>query len=299
MRLFFSEGYHVPLPANHRFPMGKYPALRDAMLQSAVCRASDIHEPTAADWSLLARVHTREYLHSLEHGTLSPMAVRRLGLPWSDALVRRARLAAMGTLLAARAALSDGVAGNLAGGTHHAFADRGEGFCVINDAAIAIRALQAENAIRRALVVDLDVHQGNGTAAIFRDDPHVHTFSMHGQKNYPFVKVPSTLDVGLPDGAGDDEYLAALAQHLPAAIAAAKPQLAVYLAGVDVVQGDRFGRLALTHDGLIARERFVFSTLSGAGVPTAIVLAGGYAASAQKTALLHLETFRAAKAIYD
>ncbi len=298
MRLYFSDGYHVPLPANHRFPMGKYPALRDAMLQSAVCRASDIHEPTAADWSLLARAHKPEYLRALEHGTLSPMAVRRLGLPWSEALVRRARLASMGTLLAARAALADGIAGNLAGGTHHAFADRGEGFCVVNDAAIAIRALKAEHAIRRALVVDLDVHQGNGTAAIFRDDPDVFTFSMHGQKNYPFVKVPSTLDVGLPDGAGDDAYLAALAQHLPAVIAAAQPQLAIYLAGVDVVKGDRFGRLALTRNGLIERERFTLSTLSGASVPTAIVLAGGYAASAEDTALLHLETFRAATAVH-
>jgi acetoin utilization deacetylase AcuC-like enzyme len=220
--------------------------------------------------------------------------VRALGVPWTPRLLRRSRLAVQGTLLAARAALTDGVAGNLAGGTHHAFADHGEGFCVLNDVAVAIRRLQAEGEVRRALIVDLDVHQGNGTAAIFEGDDTVRTFSMHGERNYPARKMRSTIDVGLPDGTDDEAYLAALDAHLPQLTAGFTPDLVFYLAGVDVVAGDRYGRFALTDAGLRARERRVLGWARGAGLPLVITLAGGYAASAERTAALHAVVFEEA-----
>jgi acetoin utilization deacetylase AcuC-like enzyme len=199
-----------------------------------------------------------------------------------------------GTLLAARAALEDGIAGNLAGGTHHAFADHGEGFCVLNDVAVAIRRLQAEGMIRRAMVVDLDVHQGNGTAAIFEGDDSVVTFSMHGERNYPARKMRSTLDVGLPDGTDDEGYLAALAAHLPQLSAGFAPDLVFYLAGVDVAAGDRYGRFSLSDAGLRERERQVLGWARARGLPMVVTLAGGYASSAERTAELHAMVFEEA-----
>jgi acetoin utilization deacetylase AcuC-like enzyme len=231
-------------------------------------------QPEEAPLELLSRVHTAEYLAKLEAGTLSDQEIRRLGVPWSPRLWRRSRLAAAGTLLAARAALEDGLAGNLAGGTHHAFADRGEGFCVLNDVAVAVRALQDSGEARRALVVDLDVHQGNGTAAIFAGDADVFTLSLHGERNYPTQKMRSTLDVGLPDGTGDEAYLAALEQALATALSSFEPDVVFYLAGVDPAAGDRYGRLALTEDGLRRRDRFVVGTLRDRGLPVVLLLAG-------------------------
>ena len=210
-------------------------------------------------------------------------------------MLRRSRLAVQGTLTAARIALHDGLAGNLAGGTHHAFAGRGEGFCVLNDVAVAIRALQDAGSIRRAVIIDLDVHQGNGTAAIFEDDPDVYTFSMHGERNYPAQKLRSTRDVGLPDGIGDDEYLATLAQHLPQVLGESRADIAFYLAGVDVAAGDRYGRFALSDAGVTRREREVLGAVRQAGLPLVIVLAGGYAATAERTAQLHTLVFDAAR----
>jgi acetoin utilization deacetylase AcuC-like enzyme len=242
----------------------------------------------------LCLVHTREYLDKLATSSLSTGEQRRLGLPWSDALWWRSRLAASGTLLAARVALAEGMAANLAGGTHHAFRDRGEGFCVLNDVAVAILRLRAEALIRRALVIDLDVHQGNGTAAIFSGDAAVYTFSMHGEKNYPAVKMRSSLDVGLADGTGDADYLAALGAHLPAVLAAAQPDIAFYVAGVDVVAGDRYGKLGVSEAGLAAREHRVITEVRGRGIPLVIVLGGGYAASRERTADLHAHVIRAA-----
>lgn len=297
MRVCFSAGYMMPLPAGHRFPMGKYGALHDILIREGVIREADIVEPEEAAYDDLRMVHTEEYLADLANGTLSPAAVRRLGLPWSPALVRRARLAVNGTRRAAELALEDGIAGNLAGGTHHAFADRGEGFCTLNDVAVTIRTLQRDGRICRALIVDLDVHQGNGTASIFAGDAAVFTFSMHGQKNYPFHKEVSSLDVGLPDGTADAAFLDALAANLPAAFAAAKPDLVFYLAGVDVVRGDRFGRLALSRDGLHARDRYVLRYLRERHVPLTLVLSGGYAATPQATADLHATVHREALAM--
>jgi acetoin utilization deacetylase AcuC-like enzyme len=293
----YHPGYQAELTPGHRFPMSKYPLLRDLLLRERVITPQQLVTPEPIPAEAISRVHTAEYLAKLATDGLSPAEIRRLGLPWSPALWLRSRLAAGGTLLAARAALQDGIAGNLAGGTHHAFADHGEGFCVINDVAIAIRQLQAEGIIRRAVVIDLDVHQGNGTAAIFASDASVFTFSMHGEKNYPLAKARSSRDVGLPEHTGDDAYLDALGRHLPEVLHEARADLAFYVAGVDVAAGDRYGRLALTDQGIRERERRVLGAVRSVGVPLAIVLAGGYAASRQRTAELHALVFREAAAL--
>jgi acetoin utilization deacetylase AcuC-like enzyme len=217
-----------------------------------------------------------------------------MGLPWSPALVRRSRLAVQGTINAAFMALHDGLAGNLAGGTHHAMPGWAEGFCVLNDVAVAIRVLERSRWLRRALIIDLDVHQGNGNAAFFADDDAVFTFSMHGAKNYPFRKPPSSLDVPLPDGTGDADYLATLARHLPAVLDAAAPDLVFYLGGIDVRRNDRFGRLALSRDGIAVRDRFVIASVLERGLPLCLLLSGGYAATPEETADLHAIMYREA-----
>ena len=296
MRCAYHTDYFLPLPAGHPFPMAKYPLLFARLRRDGVIAPGDVVEPSEANIDSLSLVHSSEYLDLLATGTLDAAAVRKLGVPWSPALWRRSRLAAQGTLEAARAALEDGLAGNLAGGTHHAFPSHGEGFCVLNDVAIAIRVLQREGRIRRALVIDLDVHQGNGTAAIFADDPDVFTFSMHGERNYPTRKMRSTLDVGLADGVGDDEYLGQLERGLTGILADFRADLVFYLAGVDVVQGDRYGRLALSESGLRRRERQVLETCRSAALPVAITIAGGYAATPERTAELHAIVFEEARA---
>jgi acetoin utilization deacetylase AcuC-like enzyme len=272
--------------------MSKYSLLKDQLVAEQLLSADQLLQPELPDDATLALVHTPEYLHKLASSGLSAAEQRRLGLPWSEALWQRSRLASAGTLLAARAALADGLAGNLAGGTHHAFADHGEGFCVLNDVAIAIRRLQAERIIKRAAIIDLDVHQGNGTAAIFEAESAVFTFSMHGERNYPAAKMRSNLDVPLKNGTADAEYLDALARHLPAVLESAAADIAFYLAGVDVAAGDRYGKLALTERGIQRRDRYVIETLCGYGVPLVIVPAGGYAATRARTAELHAHAFR-------
>jgi acetoin utilization deacetylase AcuC-like enzyme len=294
MKCSYHPTYQVPLPPGHPFPMSKYPLLKDLLLAEGILAAGDILEPEPLDTLTLELVHTREYLDKLESSSLTAAEQRRLGVPWSQALWQRSRLASAGTLLAARAALEHGLGGNLAGGTHHAFADHGEGFCVLNDVAIAIRKLQAERAIGRAAVVDLDVHQGNGTAAIFEADPEVFTFSMHGDRNYPLAKMRSSLDVPLKDGVGDAEYLDLLQQHLPAVLDSARADIVFYLAGVDVAAGDRFGKLALTEEGIRLRDRCVIEAVRRRGTPLNIVLGGGYASSRARTAELHAHVFREA-----
>jgi acetoin utilization deacetylase AcuC-like enzyme len=296
MKCVYHPSYQVALPPAHPFPMTKYSLLKDRLLAEGVLEAGDILEPRALEPSALRLVHTPEYLAKLASSGLSAAEQRRLGLPWSEALWQRARLASAGTLLAARTALDEGMAANLAGGTHHAFADHGEGFCVLNDVAIAIRSLQAEHLIERAAVVDLDVHQGNGTAAIFEPDAAVFTFSMHGERNYPLVKMRSNLDVPLKDGVGDAEYLDALQRHLPAVLDAAKADMVFYLAGVDVAAGDRYGKLALTEEGIRQRDRWVIEAVRRRAVPLTIVLAGGYAPTRARTAELHAAVFREAAA---
>jgi len=295
MRCAYHPDYFVALPPSHPFPMAKYPLLLERLLADGTVAAADLIEPAPASLDDLRLVHTLEYLAALEAGTLEPAAVRRIGVPWSPALWRRSRLAAQGTLEAARAALADGLAANLAGGTHHAFAGHGEGFCVLNDVAVAIRVLQRDGRLRRALVVDLDVHQGNGTAAIFEGDADVFTFSMHGERNYPVRKMRSTLDVALADGTGDEEYLELLAGHLADILGRFAPEIVFYLAGVDPVRGDRYGRLALSDDGLRRRDRHVLETCRGRGLPVVITIAGGYAPTPARTAELHAHVFHEAR----
>jgi acetoin utilization deacetylase AcuC-like enzyme len=298
MRVSYAPGYHVPLPEGHPFPMGKFPALHRILLAEGLVRPEDVVEPSEASWADLALVHASDYLGTLADGTLDLAEERRLGLPWSRPLVRRSRLAVQGTLNAAFMALEDGIAANLAGGTHHAFPGHGEGFCVLNDVAVATRVLQSRSYVRRVLVVDLDVHQGNGTASIFEGDSTVFTFSIHGDKNFPFRKMESSLDVGLPDRTGDRAYLDALQAHLPLALERSRPDLVFYLAGVDPVSGDRFGRLALTQKGLEEREVLVLEAIEGKGLPVTLLLAGGYAPTPEKTADLHATVHRVARSIF-
>jgi acetoin utilization deacetylase AcuC-like enzyme len=292
----YHAGYVAPLSPHHPFPMSKYALLRDRLLAEGVLSPDQIVEPQPIELADVELVHTRGYIEKLTRVGLSATEQRRLGLPWSEALWGRSRLACGGTLLAARRALKAGLAGNLAGGTHHAFADHGEGFCVINDVAIAIRTLRSEGVIRRAAVIDLDVHQGNGTAAIFEQDEAAFTFSMHGERNYPLTKMRSNLDVPLPDGVGDAEYLDTLDGHLAAVLERAAPDLVFYLAGVDVAAGDRYGKLAITEEGIRRRDRIVIDAVRGRRVPMTIVLAGGYAPTRERTAELHAHAFREAVA---
>jgi len=294
VKLSHHPDYYLKQPPGHPFPMSKYQLIHEVVLERAVVTTEDIVAPAEAEMADLLRVHTAEYLEKMATGALTAPEQRRLGLTWSPALWRRSKLAVQGTLDAARRALSDGLSGNLAGGTHHAFADRGEGFCVLNDVATAIRALQAQGAIERALIVDLDVHQGNGTAQIFSEDASVFTFSIHGQKNYPAVKMRSTLDVGLPDGTSDEAYLDALGANLPRVLDAFRADVVFYLAGVDVAAGDRYGRFALTDEGVRARDARVLHEVLGRGVPLVVTLAGGYATSSRRTAELHAIVFEEA-----
>ena len=296
MQCSYHPEYQIALPPGHPFPISKYPLLKERLLSEGVLATTDLLEPAPIEVTAIELVHTPEYLEKLQSSRLSSAEQRRLGLPWSEALWRRSRLAAGGTLLAARSALENGLAGNLAGGTHHAFADHGEGFCVINDVAIAIAQLRSDGNIRRAAVIDLDVHQGNGTAAIFEHVEEVFTFSMHGERNYPLAKMRSNLDVPLRDGAGDVEYLDTLQRHLPTVLERSQPDIVFYLAGVDVAAGDRYGKLALSEDGIRRRDRTVIESVRARGVPLVIVLAGGYAATRVRTAELHAHAFREAAA---
>jgi acetoin utilization deacetylase AcuC-like enzyme len=294
MRCAYHPDYYVQLPPSHPFPMAKYPLLFERLRATRLLADRHRLEPVEAALEDLRLVHHERYLGQLADGSLDAAAVRKIGVPWSTALWRRSRLATQGTLMAARAALEDGLAANLAGGTHHAFPGHGEGFCVLNDVAVAIRVLQRDGRVRRALVIDLDVHQGNGTAAIFADDADVFTFSMHGERNYPTRKMRSTLDVGLDDGIGDAQYLALLGRHLEEILAGFVPEIVFYLAGVDPVVGDRYGRLALSDEGLRQRERRVLEACRSRGLPVVITIAGGYAPTPERTAALHSIVFEEA-----
>ena len=285
-----SPQYAITLPDGHRFPMAKYALLREGALAAGLVTAETLHEPTRALHEDLYRVHTAAYVQGVEHGTLDPAHQRRIGLPWSEAFVERAFRVVRGTYEASRHALAHGVAMNLAGGTHHAFPDRGEGFCVFNDVAIAIRAQQAAGAIRRACIVDCDVHQGNGTNAIFAHDDSVVTFDMHGAKNFPFHKVPATHEIPLDDGTTDEVYLEKLCAALPTVLRDARPDLVVYLAGADPHAGDRLGRLQLTFDGLAQRDDIVVRTCREIGLPVCLTIAGGYGRDIADTVRVHLQT---------
>lgn len=298
MRAWSSSRFSVALPAGHRFPIAKYQAVRDGVVARGLLPTDAIHEPDRVERTDLALVHTAEYVASIQDGTLPEPAVRRLGFPWGPGLRERSFRTVQGTVEAARDALATGAGINLAGGTHHAFAERGEGFCVFNDVAVATRVLQREGQLRRVAVIDLDVHQGNGTARLFEGDEHVYTFSMHGERNYPFHRERSRLDVELPDGTGDDAYLATLDRHLDEVLDEAAPELVFYLAGADPFAGDRFGRLALSVEGLRARDRRVVGACARRGVPVAVTLAGGYAERMDDIVAIHANTLEELRAAY-
>ncbi len=303
MLAFYTDRFVLPLPAGHRFPMIKYARVRERCLAEGILRPEELREPAAATWKELALAHAAEYLARVEAGALTPLEQRRIGFPWSQQMVERSRRSAGATISAARAALEAmgtrgwGVAVNLAGGTHHAHPAHGEGFCVFNDAAVAVRALQKEGRIARAAIIDCDVHQGNGTAAIFAANPSVFTFSIHGRNNFPFRKERSTLDVELPDGAGDDTFLAALELYLPHILGDFRPELVIYLAGADPYVDDRFGKLAMSKAGLAARDRLVLSACGEVGIPVAVAMAGGYARDTEDTVDIHVATVRTAASL--
>jgi acetoin utilization deacetylase AcuC-like enzyme len=299
VQLFYTDVFVLPLPAGHRFPMEKYSRLRATLLASGDFSEADFHLPDPASDEELSRAHDTDYIQRVCCGQLSEKAQKAIGFPWSAGMVERSRRSAGATLGACRAALGDGVAANLAGGTHHAFRDRGEGFCVFNDAAVAARAMQAEGRAQRVLIVDCDVHQGNGTASILAGDDSIFTFSIHGARNFPFEKEQSDLDIELPDGCSDDAYLMRLAEGLSTAFDIAHPDLVIYLAGADPYQDDRFGRLGLSIAGLAARDRHVFSHCRAHQTPVAIAMAGGYARNINDTVAIHAATIRLARQMWD
>lgn len=294
MKVFYHDHFVLPLPEGHRFPMSKYALLRRRIVQTGLLSPAEMHvsEPAGDDQLLLA--HTPDYLRRVTEGHLSRREVRRIGFPWSPQLVERSRRSVGSTIAACRAALQNGAGVNLAGGTHHAGPDWGQGYCVFNDAAVAVRTLQAEGLVRRAVVLDCDVHQGNGTAAIAAGDPSVFTFSIHGANNFPFHKETSDLDVALEDGTEDETYLQALEQALEEALSRAEADLAIYLAGADPYADDRLGRLALSKEGLARRDDVIFARCAAAGLPVAVAMAGGYARRVEDTVDIHFQTVRAA-----
>ena len=286
--------YVLPLPPGHSFPMAKYALLHERVAENAARWGITLREPPPATDEDLQRVHCANYVSRMRDGRATADDMRRIGFPWSAQMVERSRRSSGGTIMALRSALRDGVAVNLAGGTHHAAHARGGGYCVFNDSVVAARHAQAAGWLRRVLVVDLDVHQGNGTAELCAGDDSVFTFSMHGARNYPAVKPASDLDVGLPNGCGDADYLDALATHLPAAITRAAADAVVYLAGADPFEGDRLGLLALTKAGLAERDRQVLAACRKAGLAVAISMAGGYAREVTDIVDIHARTVQLA-----
>ena len=289
MRAFAHDVYTYPLPERHRFPLAKYRLVREA---AEDVEGIDVQDSEAAGWDDLRRTHSADWVDRVRDGRLERRELLGLGLPWSEELVERARRATGATILAARAALADGIAANLGGGTHHAFADVGRGFCVFNDVVTAVRVLRSEGRVGRVLVVDVDVHQGDGTHALLAGDAASFTLSVNGFRNYPFRRVPGDVDVDLPDGTGDDAYLEALERALPDALRRARPELCFVLAGADPFEGDRLGRLALTKEGLGERDTLIRDTVTAAGVPICLTLAGGYAEDIRDTVDINVNTLR-------
>ncbi len=294
MKLFYSDTFELPLPEGHKFPMSKYRLLRERIANSRLMESCQLVVPAAASDEQLCRAHTAEYVERVSRGRLSGLEQRRIGFPWSPQMVTRARHSVGGSIAAATVALADGCAVNLAGGTHHAFADSGQGYCVFNDVCVAARCLQQQRPAWQALVIDLDVHQGNGTAAIAGDDPSIFTVSIHCADNYPYRKSAGDIDIALPTGAGDDEYLAILDKTLQTAFAKCDPDIVFYVSGADAYFDDRFGKLRLTKRGLAERDQRVFSVCRRHGVPVAVSMAGGYAHEVNDIVDIHFQTVAAA-----
>ena len=298
MKLIYSDQYDLNL-GSHVFPSIKYRLIKEKVLRDGIARPEDFVEPPAASDDDIALVHHRDYIRKLQTGKLSYMEILRLEIPYSPELVRAVWLSAGGSILAGRLALQDRVSVNIGGGFHHAYPDHGEGFCVLNDIAIAIRSLQKSKSIERAITVDCDVHQGNGTAAIFGGDPSVFTLSIHQENNYPYPKPPSSLDINLPDRVDDEGYLAALCEGIDKALAEFEPQLMIYVAGADPYREDQLGGLKLTLEGLEKRDRLVFEKAGSKKIPVAVTFAGGYARKVEDTVTIHTNTIRIAKEFAD
>ena len=294
MKLFYADHFVLPLPEGHRFPIAKYRMLRETLATCGRFTPADFCIPRAADDETLALAHTTDYVERVCNERLSDAEIRRIGFPWTTAMVERSRRSAGATIEACRSAIADGCAANLAGGTHHAHADFGSGFCVFNDAAVAARLMCRDARLKRIAIIDCDVHQGDGTAAIFNGDEAVFTFSIHGAKNFPFRKQTSHLDIELADGCEDADYLVALARGLDTVFASTQPDLVIYLAGADPFTGDRLGRLALSKSGLAARDQLVFDACKHRKIPVAITMAGGYAHDILDTVAIHASTIRLA-----
>lgn len=297
MKVFYSPNYYADIGDGHVFPIRKFELVRDRLVAEETLGSRNLIEPEPAAIPDVRLVHTEDYVSRLCAGALTSKEIRRLGLPWSQSLVRRSFHAVGGTIAAARAALDEGVGSNLAGGTHHSFPDHGEGFCVFNDVAIAIRVLQRDGLLARAAVVDCDVHQGNGTATIFASEPTVFTFSMHGARNYPLFKTKSTLDIELGDGTADDAYLSSLAANLYQ-VFAHKPEIVFYLAGADPYAGDKLGRLAVSIAGLQERDRMVLQECYQREIPIVTVMSGGYAEELSDTVEIHCNTIRSVAEVF-
>jgi acetoin utilization deacetylase AcuC-like enzyme len=288
LKAFYSDRFVLPLPAGHRFPMQKYSMLRDSV--AATLSNITFEEAPHTTDGVLALAHHPNYIHRVSSGALTEAEQKQIGFPWSPEMVERSRRSTGATIAACRAAIEDNVAVNLAGGTHHAHADRGQGFCVFNDAAVAARLMQAERRVSRVAIIDLDVHQGDGTASILAQDDSVFTLSMHGERNYPFTKALSDIDIALPDGTGDQDYLSQLDQALEKMFERFTPQLLIFLAGADPYEGDRLGRLNLSMEGMAARDTRVMHVAKERGLPVAIAMAGGYGRSIEDTVAIHRQT---------
>jgi acetoin utilization deacetylase AcuC-like enzyme len=296
-RFFYPHVEEIPVPPGHRFPASKYRLLREAIAREDILPDSMLVAGTPAERGDLLRAHAAAYIDAVFDGSLDKDIVRRIGLPWSPILVRRSRATVGGAIDAARSALATGISGQLAGGTHHAHPEFGSGFCVFNDLSVAALTLLAERRVERVAILDVDVHQGDGNAAILRDNPDVFVVSLHGARNFPFRRVPSDLDIDLPDETDDHAYLHALADVLPA-ISAFRPDILLYLSGVDPLKEDRLGRLALTHDGLAERDRMVLEFARRRGIPVSIAIGGGYANPISISVAAYANTFRIARDVH-
>ena len=298
MKIFYTDTFAIPLPANHSFPKDKYALLRKRIIEAQLVQPGDMRVPRPAADEDILRAHDPLYLNRLQKGELTAKEVRRVGLPWSPEIVLRARYSVGATIEACRTALNERIAVNLGGGTHHAFSDHGQGYCYLNDSVIAARVMQIEGLVKDVLIIDCDVHQGNGTAAILKNDPTIFTFSIHGKNNFPYHKEISDLDIELEDGTDDAAYLAALENGMTESLDACDANLVIYLAGADPYRNDRFGRLSLTKGGLAGRDRLVLRHLHQTGLPVAVTLAGGYARQVMDVVDIHLETVRSAVELY-
>ncbi len=298
MRVFYTSNYYADIGDTHIFPIRKFELVRDRLLREGTLQKSDLIEPTPADLNDVLLVHSTDYVTRLCNGTLTDKEIRRLGLPWSESLVRRSFYAVGGTIAAALHSLEEGYSSNLAGGTHHAYPDHGAGFCVLNDVAIAIRTLRSRGLIERAAIIDCDVHQGDGTAVIFREDNDTFTFSMHGANNYPLFKAKSRLDIELPNGTTDNEYVMTLTQNLPI-IFRHEPDIVFYLAGADPYEDDKLGKLSLTIDGLRERDAIVLRECFEREIPVTTLMSGGYGKQISDTVEIHCNTIRMVKEVFE